>query len=244
MDKKKTAESKRKRIVAILKLILLLLFVAGIPAFLYMKFGSSVFSKNAASSLLSYIKAHSGTASLIIIAMQAIQVIVCVLPGQPIQFASSYTFGIFRAFLLSIIGAVIGVTISFYTSRILGRDAMHMIFGEEKISSYQNKLNSARGIMIVFLIYFIPGIPKDLVSYAAGVSEMRFRPFLIASTIGRCPGMLGSLCLGHFVNTKNYIAIAVLGIITVITLVICFVKRKDMLAFIDSMEHHGSGKNS
>ena len=233
---KSDSYAKRKRIFALFKLILLVLFIAGIPAFLYYRFGPGVFSKDAAANMIEYIREHSAEAALIIIGLQAVQVIVCFLPGQPIQFAASYTFGLFRAFCYSIAGAMVGVTISFFVSRLLGRDAMHVLFGEEAISSYQARLNSARGIMIVFCIYLIPGIPKDIVSYAAGVSEIRFRPFLIASSIGRCPGMLGSLLLGHFVNTKNYPAIAALGIATVVMLAVFFFKRKDLMAFIDNVE--------
>ena len=193
-----SSESSRKKIIAILKLILLVLIVAGIPAFLYLKYGSGVFSKDTAYSVIDYLRQNRKIAFLLIIGLQIIQVVICVLPGQPIQFAASYMFGVARGYLFSIIGAVIGTTISFYLAKLLGSEAIHLFFGEEKVKEYQRRLNSGRGLLIAFLIYLIPGVPKDLVSYAAGISEMRFRPFLLAATIGRSPAMLGSLLVGHF----------------------------------------------
>ena len=227
---------RTKRILAMIKLILLVFIIAGIPAFLYLRYGSGVFSKDMASTVIEYLRKNSKIAFLIIICLQIVQVVVCVLPGQPIQFAASYMFGVGVGFLLSIIGAIIGTTISFYLAKVLGSDAMHMFFGEEKVRDYQRKLNSGRGLLLAFLIYLIPGIPKDLVSYAAGISEMRFRPFLLVATIGRSPGMLGSLLLGHFFESQNYTAIAILSAVVAVILLICFVKRDELTGFLDKIE--------
>ena len=65
---------------------------------------------------------------------------------------------------------------------------------------------------------------------------MRIRPFLLVSTIGRSPAMLGSLLIGHFFSRGNYKAVAALAVITVILLIIFFIKRKDMVALLDNIE--------
>ena len=225
-----------KKIIAILKLILLVAIVAGIPAFLYLRYGSGVFSKDTASQMIAYLRQNSHIAFLLIIGLQIIQVVVCILPGQPIQFAASYMFGVGIGYLLSIIGAVIGTAISFSLAKALGSEAMHVIFGEEKVREYQRRLNSGRGLMMTFLIYLIPGVPKDLVSYAAGISEMRFRPFVIAATVGRSPAMLGSLLVGHFFGKKNYTAMIILSAAVVILIIVCIIKRDKLIAFLDKIE--------
>ena len=228
--------SSGKKLIAILKLILLVGIIAGIPAFLYLRYGSGIFSKDTAYSVIEYLKQNSRIAFLLIISLQIIQVVVCFLPGQPIQFAASYMFGVGRGLLLSVIGAVIGTTISFCLAKLLGSEAMHVFFGEEKIRDYQRRLNSGRGLMLTFLIYLIPGVPKDLVSYAAGISEMRFRPFLAAATIGRTPAMLGSLLIGHFFGKQNYTAMIALASVVILILVVCFIKRRELIAFLDKVE--------
>lgn len=227
---------RRRRILAAVKLLLLIFVLAGIPLILYLRWGDALFGDDAAKRIISYLVENRSISALLLLLMQIIQVIVCILPGQPIQFASSYMFGIVPGFLLSITGAVIGTVISFFLARVLGRDAVELFFGKEKVADYDRKLNSGRGLMICLLIYLIPGIPKDLVSYVAGISGMRLRPFILVSTIGRSPGMLGSLLLGHFFGTRNYSAIVVLSVVVALILIVCFIKRDRLMALLDDIE--------
>ncbi|MBQ3291747.1 MAG: TVP38/TMEM64 family protein [Mogibacterium sp.] len=226
----------KKKIIAVLKLVFLIALLAGISLFLYRKFGTELFSKDFVYKLEAYLEQHKAGAAWTIIGIQIVQVIICILPGQPVQFAASYIFGIFRGFLLSIIGAVIGTTISFMLARVFGRDFIELLFDKEKVDYYHKKLNSGRGLLLVLLIYLLPGVPKDLVSYIAGISGLHIRPFLLVSTIGRSPGMIGSLLLGYFFGKRNYTAIAVLAIITVAILIIFFMKRKEIIGILDKIE--------
>ncbi|MBO5513785.1 MAG: VTT domain-containing protein [Mogibacterium sp.] len=228
-------QAKQKRIIAILKLALLVLIIVGVPVFLYARYGGEIFSEHFAQDLISYLESHRSESFATVVLLQAIQVVVCILPGQPIQIAGSYMFGIGGALLASLLGAIIGATIAFIISRVLGRSAMHVLFGEEKMNYYREKLNSARGILIVFLIHLIPGIPKDLTAYAAGISEMRFVPFLTAATVGRIPAMMGSILVGFFFKRKNYTAIAILCVVSLLIVVICFIKRKAILKLLDDL---------
>ena len=228
--------SKHKKILAYLKFALLLMILVGIPVFLYLKFGSEIFSKDAAGALVTYLKANRKYAFSLIILIQMLQVIVCILPGQPIQFASSYMFGIMPALMLSLIGAVIGTTITFYLAKALGRDMVSIIFDKDKVDEYHKKLNSGKGLALAGLIYLIPGVPKDLVSYVAGISDMKFKPFIIVSSIARIPGMIGSLLLGSFVERGDYRSIVILCISVGLILIIFYIKRKSIMEFMDKLE--------
>ena len=230
------SSDKYKKILALSKLILLVIIVAGIPAFLYLKYGAELFSKDSAERVVDYLKANSSIAALLIICIQIVQVVICFLPGQPVQFAASYMFGVARGFAFSITGAVIGTVISFYLAKLLGNDAMNLFFGEEKVRDYKKKLDSGRGLLLAFLIYLIPGIPKDIVSYVAGISDMRFRPFLLVATVGRIPGMLGSLMLGHFFGRQDYRAMIIIAGVVAVILLICYIKRDALIGFLDDVE--------
>ncbi len=232
-----------KKLSAIIKLSVLALIIIGVPAFLYMNCRDTLFNTEWLRHLPQLLQQYKEEAAFILAGMQVLQVIICIVPGQPIQFAASYMYGIVRGYLISIIGAFIGASVAFYISKLLGRDAVGELFGEERIEDYRRKLNSGRGLMAVLLIYLIPGVPKDLTAYAAGVSDMRIRPFLIVSTIGRSPAMIGSLLFGHFFGTKNYRAIAVLAVVTVIALIIFFIKRKSIVALLDDLEKNDEKKD-
>ena len=129
-----------------------------------------------------------------------------------------------------------GSTISFWLARFLGRDFLYLLFDRHSIENYRSKINSGRGLLIVFLLYLVPGLPKDLVSYAAGISDMRFITFLTMSSVGRSPGMIGSLLFGHFFSRKNSKAIIILAIITAILVIMFIVFRKKILRMLDEFE--------
>lgn len=228
--------NRNRKIAAVIKFALLLLVIAGIPAFLYYKYGTELFSADSAGRIIEYLKIHRQQSALLIVVFQIIQVIICILPGQPIQFAASYMFGILIGFALSLIGAAIGATIAFYLAKVLGRDMLYILFDKDKVDNYHRKLNSGKGLLIVLLIYLIPGVPKDLVAFVAGISEMKYKPFILISTIGRSPGIIGSLLLGHFYGEGNYSAIIILAICTIIILLICLIKRKDLIELLDRIE--------
>ena len=139
------------------------------------------------------------------------------------------------ALLYAMIGAVLGTGLSFLLAKLLGRDFLHIFFGEEKMSYYIERLNSKQAYAIVFFLYLIPGIPKDMVSYAAGASEMRFKPFILLSAVGRLPGMVGCLLIGSMVESGNYVGVGVLLAIAVIACILCIVFRKRINVFLDKI---------
>ena len=142
-------------------------------------------------------------------------------------------FGFLPGLLISIAGAAIGATVTYYLARFLGRDAMHLLFGEERVQHYVERLNSERAYVIVFLIYLIPGLPKDLVCYVAGVSEMKYKAFLLLSTVGRIPGMCGSLLFGHMFIQENYTGMVVVGVVVVVILILCLIFREKLRSLVD-----------
>jgi uncharacterized membrane protein YdjX (TVP38/TMEM64 family) len=228
--------SFKKKASAFGKLLILLLIIIGLPVVMFLFGKDTIFNVDYLSQLPYTLAEHKVLAFLILVFLQMLQIIICFIPGQPIQFASSYLFGIFGGYLISLIGAIIGSIITFKIAEILGSDAMHLLFGENRVKDYMNKLNSGKALIIILLIYMIPGIPKDLVSYVAGISEIRLRPFLIFSTLGRTPGLLESLLIGYFWAQKNYVGVAIVAIVAVTILAVCIKYRKQLMNFIDSYE--------
>ena len=222
-----------RRLIAFGKLFLLFAILIVVPLVLYLLYKDKLFNKAYLSNRLDDFK---GFAFIPLILLQIIQIVICIIPGQPIQFASSYFYGVLGGFLISLVGALIGTVITYYLAKFLGNDALHVIFGEEKVKSYVRKLNSSRAYVIIFLLYLIPGIPKDVTSYIAGISNIRLRPFIFLSILGRSPGVLESLLFGTFLAHRNYLGIAMLIIASIIILLICYIKRDVLLKFIDSYE--------
>lgn len=225
-----------KKIIAFIKLFFLFAILIVVPLVLYFLYSDTLFNKGYLSSGSNRFDEFKGFAFIPLICLQVLQIVICIIPGQPIQFASSYLYGIVGGFLISLTGSIIGTVITYYLAKFLGSDALHIIFGEEKVKSHVRKLNSRRAYVIIFLVYLIPGIPKDVTSYIAGISNVKLKPFLLLSTIGRSPGVIESLLFGSFLAHRNYIGIAVLIIVSFIILLLCYMKRDILLRFIDSYE--------
>ncbi len=176
---------------------------------------------------------YKSYAFLVLAGLQFLQILICLIPGEPIQIASSYLYGIVPGYLISIIGAFFGAIAAYKLAELIGKNAVHQIFGEEKVEEYRKHLNGGRAMAIVLIIYIIPGIPKDLVAYVAGISEMKLVPFLILSTIGRSPGMLGSLLMGVLLESKNYAALAALFTVACLITIACIIKRRQILSILE-----------
>ncbi|MBQ2678432.1 MAG: TVP38/TMEM64 family protein [Firmicutes bacterium] len=223
---------RTKKIYTIAKFAVLLILVIGIPLYIFL-FHRDVFTVfKSVDTIQAFFEAHKSASVFIYLGGQILQVVVAAIPGQAFQLAAGYFFGFLPGLLWSIIGVILGTVITFFLARLLGRDAMYLIFGEKKLQSFIDKLNSKRAYLLVFIIYLIPGIPKDLFNYAAGVSEINFKAFLILSTIGRIPGMMGSLAIGLMVKNGSYTALIIIGVIVAVILVLAFIFRhrlKDLL---------------
>lgn len=207
---------KMKKLITILKLLILLGVVVGIPVYIGVYHQEFLSQFNSLEDVNAFLDRYQTASVFVYFAIQVLQLVICIIPGQAMQFAGGYVFGIGLGYLLSITGAAVGTVLTFYLARVLGRDALHLFFDEKKIAHFVEKLNSKKALIVVFVIYLIPGLPKDLITYAAGVSEIKLKPFLILSLVGRTPGMLCSIILGNLFNNGSYIGILVLSIVVAV----------------------------
>lgn len=232
-EKKEIYRKRYKTITAILKLVLLLLILVGLPLYIYFFQHELIDQFSSLDNIEAYLIEYKTQSIFIYMAAQILQIIICVIPGQALQFAAGYVYGFWMGYLWSFVGALIGTIISYYLAKILGHDAMHMIFGEERIQELLVKFNSKKAMILVFLFYLIPGLPKDICSYVAGISEMKLKPFLIISLIGRSPAMMGSLLIGRLVDTGGYTGAIIIAVVAVILFSLGVILRKHLLLFID-----------
>ena len=224
-----TKLDKRRKILAVLKLIALAVIIVGVPLYIYFFHHDLIDSFSNIKELEQTIRSYRSQSILIYIAAQVIQVVLSVIPGQALQFAGGYLFGTLLGLLFSVIGIAIGSTLAYYVARILGRDAVHLFFGKRKVTEMLDLMNSPKGLIVTFVIFLIPGVPKDLCSYAAGLSNLKLRPYLIVSMIARIPGMLGCLIIGQQVGAGGYTSAAVIAAIALVLLLLGVIFRKRIL---------------
>ncbi|MDD2190129.1 MAG: VTT domain-containing protein [Eubacteriales bacterium] len=228
---------KRKKIIqvslSLAKLIILFSIVIGMPLYVYFNEPELIDRFNSLEDINLLLDEYKTASIFVYIWLQVIQIVISILPGQVLQFASGYIYGFWIGFLLSMTGVALGTVITFYLARLLGRNALHVIFGEERFSKFVHTLNSKRSYIVLFIIFLLPGIPKDILTYAAGVSEIKIRPFMILSLVGRTPAMIGSIMMGRMFFNGSYAGLAILGAAAVILFITGILFRDKLVGWTD-----------
>ena len=222
-----------KKISLIFKLVALGVIIVGVPLYIFFFHHEVLEDASNLRNVEQWLLQYKKESALIYIGAQILQIIICIIPGQALQVVAGYLYGFWLAFLLSMIGAFLGSVIVFYIAQFLGHDAMHILFGERKIMEMLDKINSKKGMLAVFIIFLIPGIPKDLCTYAAGISKMKIKPFLIISLIARSPGMMCSIAIGRQIMHGNYHSAIIIAVIVVILFIIGVLFRDKVIKFFD-----------
>ena len=149
--------------------------------------------------------------------LAALQVILAVIPGGPVQVAAGYAFGVIEGSILCTIGIQMGSAIAFLLARHLGLRMIGIFFPLEKINEIKFLQNSKKLDLIVFICFLIPGAPKDLLTYFCGLTKISFVKFLLLTTVARIPSIIFSVMSGNAIVEQNYIP----ALIIILSLAIC-----------------------
>ncbi len=232
-EKKDRRKIRRQIALTVFKFALLLVILVGVPLYFYFYQKDFLDQMSSLANVRAYLSQYQTQSIFIYIGAQMLQIIISLIPGQWLQIAAGFLYGFWLGFLYSVIGATLGTVITYYLAKILGKDAITLIFGEEKFHKYQEKITSKKGMVVIFIIYLIPGVPKDLCNYIAGLSNVKLKPFLILSLIGRSPGMMGSLLIGRQIEVGGYNAAVVIAVIAVILFILGVIFREKVFNIID-----------
>lgn len=142
------------------------------------------------------IKSYGRYSIFAFIMLQIMQVIIFFIPGEVVQIAGGYIFGTFLGSIISIVGITLGSMVTYYISFFLGRPFVQKIIQKKELAFVDKALSNGKINYVVFILYLIPGIPKDILGYVCGVSEIKAKDFFIFSTLGRIPCIIISALFG------------------------------------------------
>ena len=166
-----------------------------------------------------WVDSHGIWGRLAFIGMVIFQIIVAVIPGEPLEIGAGYAFGAVEGTILCLIGAVLGGAIVVILVRRYGVKLVEVFFSREKIMSLRFMQDSRRLELLVFIVFLIPGTPKDLLCYAVGLTNLRMRDWLLISLVARIPSIITSTIGGNALGEQNYgFAVAVFAVTLTISL--------------------------
>lgn len=142
-------------------------------------------------------------AAIVFILIQALQVVFAPVPGEITGFVGGLIFGNVLGTLYSTAGLVLGSLCAFGISRSLGLRFVEKVVKKDYIDRFDHFIRH-KGVNVSFILFLIPGFPKDSLCYLLGLTHMRIVDFLLVNIFARLPGTLMLTMQGTAVHTEQY----------------------------------------
>ena len=172
---------------------------------------------------------------LILLGLQVLQVIIAFIPGEPMELLAGALCGALGGTVLCLTGTVLASACIFALSRRYGRRLLALLgFGEKQVAQWkwlQRDEQSEKADLVIFLVFLIPGTPKDMLTYVVGMTRVSLKRFLWLSTLARVPSVLSSTLIGSSVIQGEGETALILMLVTGLLGILGIEAREKILAF-------------
>ncbi|MFW6003019.1 MAG: TVP38/TMEM64 family protein [Halanaeroarchaeum sp.] len=141
-------------------------------------------------------------APLVLVALQAIQVVVAPIPAQALAAVAGYLFGPWWGTLYNMIGITIGSTAAFWLSRRFGRSYVERMIDEETLGAVDEYV-AQHGLVSLFVLFLIPGLPDDALCFVGGLTQIPLWKLVVIAVVGRAPAFFLVNVFGDLVARGN-----------------------------------------
>ena len=218
--------ARRRRLVslagiaAVAALFMLLAFFVGKPLIRSFRESPEAFR--------AYVDGHRLLGALIMLGITMLQVIVAFIPGEPFELGAGFAFGWFWGAALCLIGAALASALVFLAVRKWGIRLAEVFFPREKLQRFAFLQNEKKLSLLVFLLFLIPGTPKDMLTYLVGLTPMKLPTFLLLITVARVPSVVSSSLTGSLAQEGSYLAAAVTYGVTLLLTAACVLRYRSL----------------
>ncbi len=206
----KTGASTLKKVFTVVSVVIVFALF-GLATWFFIARFSEIRS---AESFRTYVESFGAKGVLVAFVLQFLQVFVALIPGEAVEIGLGYAFGALGGTLICYAGVAAASALVFILVKTFGVRAIEVFCPMEKIErlSFVRKLvgDRARLRHIVFLLFIIPGTPKDLFTYFFGLTPLSPGEFLVISLIARFPSVISSTVGGMLLHDGNYLAAGIL----------------------------------
>ena len=202
MKTKKELSQKQQKAVSIASfctLLLMLVLLCAVIGRPMVRFASDP------DKFRDWVEGHGVWGMLANMGMVAVQVLAALIPGEPLEIAGGYAFGAVKGTLLCLLAASLGSAAVICLVRRYGMRLVEVFFPKEKIQSLRFLRSSPKRTLLFLLIFMLPGTPKDLLCYYAGLTDIRLPVLLIICSLGRLPSIVTSTAGGDALGTESYL---------------------------------------
>lgn len=145
-----------------------------------------------------------------------LQIAIAFIPGEIFEIAAGYAFGFWEGTFLCLLGSMIASGLVMWLVRKFGTRLIYVFFSKEKIQSIHFINDQKKLTMWTFIAFFIPGTPKDIMTYMMGLTDMKISTFMLVSTIARIPSIITSTFSGSALGSEDYTLAVISFIFTIV----------------------------
>lgn len=177
--------------------------------------------KNSPETFRDYVSSHGFLGQLVMIGIVMLQVVVALIPGEPFELGAGFVFGWLEGTILCLIGMALASSLVYLAVRKFGVKIVALFFPAEKINSFSFLQSHKKLNLLTFILFLIPGTPKDLLTYLIGLTPMPLHTFLWISTLARIPSVVSSAVTGSLMQSERLLAAGITYGITAVISVAC-----------------------
>ncbi|MGG5460179.1 TVP38/TMEM64 family protein [Clostridium sp. B9] len=224
----------KKKIFIILGLLILIF--SGITLYLTREY-VMIFYKAITNGevVRSYFQRFGAWSAVIFFLFQVVQVVIFFIPGEVIQAAGGYLFGTIGGTLLSFFGIAVGSAVLFYICQKFGKKLVQRFVPKDMFDRLEKILNSPKFKLILVILFFVPGAPKDSLIMVCALSNITLKHFIIFSMIGRIPALTASSLVGANLAQGNMAIVIIVSIIALIACGLGVIFRKDIYKYVEKI---------
>lgn len=161
-----------------------------------------------ARAVRAFVSDHAFVSRLAMLGINIVQVLLAFLPGEPVELASGYAFGFWEGTALCLVASGLATSMIYWATRRWGWKLVGLFFDRSLLDRFSWLKSAKRLELIMFIVFLIPGTPKDFLTYFAGLTNMRFLPVVLIATFGRIPSIVTSTITASAVGSGNWPLVA------------------------------------
>ncbi|MBR3181740.1 MAG: TVP38/TMEM64 family protein [Eggerthellaceae bacterium] len=190
---------------------------------------ADVFSEGGVERLVDRVQNAGPAGILILLGMQFLQILVAFIPGEVVQLAAGLMYGPLFGSIIILIGCVISSSIIYKLVRALGAPFVQSMVSTEHLEKFRSFEESGKLDIIVFILFLIPGMPKDVFTYLVPLTDMPYKKFITLTTIGHIPGVVGSTYAASGIASGEIVGPVVVLVVLAVVAVVAIVFRDKIL---------------
>lgn len=215
--------------------ICIIIVVAMAPMF------KGIFSPGGVDTVIERIRDAEAFGVLILLALQFIQVVVAFIPGEVTQMAAGMLYGPLWGSILILIGCAISSAFVYLIVHKLGAPFVKDLVPAKFLAKFEEFERTGRLSIIVFILFLIPGLPKDTFTYLVPLTDMKVKPFVLITTIARAPGViLSAYAASGLIDGNIWTSVIIFGVLILLAIVALIFSNRIM----DFLSRHHVGARS